>query len=396
MASSSVGTFARARKGEDHSSILHAEVDGEVLVMLCVADGHGGAEAALHCKSCALTYIKEEAATGGEGLRAACARVFGRLHDEVVARCGTAGTTLTVVIINETRKEVTCANVGDSSAMLVTADGHEFISTDHRLEACPEERKRVLAQGATIAQAISSSGGPGGPIRAWPGGLAVARTIGDADCSQIVSAEPALRTVSVSSSGVVIICSDGCWDALPPEKVASLGMRVTDRVTTAQVAERIVSRAVKARGLRDDTTCIVVAIGDAIHTRTSPMTRRFSAFSVLRSSVGNDAADSSRHASPLSSCGDLASLETSSSRSPCSKSPSSKSPLLSPQGLRRAFFSKRSGSVSAAHHSEEPSFTASCVSSDSCGSSLLADNLVDEATNPVRPSRPTISSRDLG
>jgi hypothetical protein len=43
-----VGAFARALKGEDSSSTLCIEVDDEALVILCVADGHGGAEAALH------------------------------------------------------------------------------------------------------------------------------------------------------------------------------------------------------------------------------------------------------------------------------------------------------------------------------------------------------------
>jgi serine/threonine protein phosphatase PrpC len=240
-------------------------VGDDALLMLCLADGHGGAAAAQHCNTFALSHLRSEVAihgSSGEALRAACTRVFARLHGEVIAACGTSGTTLTIVIINELRGEMTCANVGDSSALLVTADGHKFLSTDHRLEVCLEERERVKAQGGLLAQRYVASGERRGPVRAWPGGIAVARTIGDADCRQVVSAEPALSTVPIPQYGVVVLCSDGCWDALLPEKVAKIVSKVAERVTTTEAAERVVAKAIKARGLRDDTTCVVAVVGD--------------------------------------------------------------------------------------------------------------------------------------
>ena len=51
-------------------------------------------------------------------------------------------------------------------------------------------------------------------MRAWPGGLAIARSIGDVDCGDFVSPQPDVRTVPAPASGFVILGSDGVWDAL--------------------------------------------------------------------------------------------------------------------------------------------------------------------------------------
>ena len=65
-----------------------------------------------------------------------------------------------------------------------------------------DERDRITALGGEIAQAADLAGNPGGPLRAWPGGVAVARTIGDSDCSTkegvlLVSHIPAFWTVDM-------------------------------------------------------------------------------------------------------------------------------------------------------------------------------------------------------
>ena len=76
-----VGTFARALKGEDTTSVMRT-VGDDALLMLCLADGHGGAAAAQHCNTFALSHLCEEVAihgSSGEALRAACTRVFARL-----------------------------------------------------------------------------------------------------------------------------------------------------------------------------------------------------------------------------------------------------------------------------------------------------------------------------
>jgi hypothetical protein len=109
--------------------------------------------------------------------------------------------------------------------------------------------------GTKIGRAMAATGEAGGPLRAWPGGLAVCRTIGDADCPAATPV-PALRTITLDPSqwgeaggAALVICSDGVWDAWssaqqPHDQVARY---VRECSTAAQAAERVVAKATKSR-----------------------------------------------------------------------------------------------------------------------------------------------------
>ena len=101
----------------------------------------------------------------------------------------------------------------------------------------------------------------GGPLRCYPGGLAVCRAIGDADVGAAISAVPSVLTVTcdiAASGSALIICSDGVWDALTHEQVAKCTRQCA---SPAEAAKRVVDRATKARGLRDDITAAVAWLG---------------------------------------------------------------------------------------------------------------------------------------
>ena len=69
-----------------------------------------------------------------------------------------------------------------------------------------------------------------------------------------------------------MICSDGVWDALDAESVASL---VREAPSPAAAADKVLAAALRARGLRDDMTCTVLMIGAAVgRRRTAPFARR--------------------------------------------------------------------------------------------------------------------------
>ena len=98
----------------------------------------------------------------------------------------TSGTTATVCLINETLAELTVCNVGDSFAILVpkpgtaaagSADPCTTLTVSHRLQDSAEERERVAAAGGFLGQA-AISGLPAGPLRAFPGGVCCARSLG--------------------------------------------------------------------------------------------------------------------------------------------------------------------------------------------------------------------------
>ena len=253
----------RTLKDEDCACSQVADICGETVELFLVADGHGGKAVAELCAAVGLQYLVEEATAAGdasaESLKAAAARTFERLHASAVASSKTAGATLTMAAWNEGRGELMVANVGDSAAMLIEVDESTMLTAEHRLHDSAEELSRVQSLGVKVSQAVYASGEPGGPLRAWPGGLAVCRTIGDADCGG-VSAVPSLRSFSraASDGAALIMCSDGVWDALSQDRVARY-VRECSAVTEA--AERVVKKAVKARGLRDDTTALVVWLG---------------------------------------------------------------------------------------------------------------------------------------
>ena len=99
-------------------------------------------------------------------------------------------------------------------------EGFQWLTENHRIEVNKDEQRRVVACGGTLARACVG-GRERGPLRAWPGGVACARSIGDADCGAIISAVPALSTLSYPERGAaLVICSDGVWDTLPPDAIS--------------------------------------------------------------------------------------------------------------------------------------------------------------------------------
>ena len=68
------------------------------------------------------------------------------------------------------------------------------VTRSHRLDDSAAERERVLAAGAEVAQS-EVDGKPVGPLRVWPGGLAMSRTIGDHEAGPTCSCKPDVRQV---------------------------------------------------------------------------------------------------------------------------------------------------------------------------------------------------------
>ena len=257
-------TAMRSRKGEDK----HSHIDSGELSCFLVADGHGGPLVAEYASVQVLEHIRR-ANPDDSTIGAVMHDAFVRVHSEVKDPAfKAAGTTCTVVAVNRRTRLLTCANVGDSQSFLVLPAGPVTpLSVDHRLEANLEERERIVSSGGRLGRA-SAGGLPGGPLRVWPGGLAMSRALGDPDCEGSgVVAEPSVSQVQLPpEGGRVVLCSDGVWDALSVEKVAKCLRKAAN---PAAAAEKVVARAIKARGLRDDTTCTVAAVGSASGQSTS-------------------------------------------------------------------------------------------------------------------------------
>jgi len=269
LMTSVVGSHALRVKGEDGLRVERLVIGGDVVLCAAIADGHGGPEAASFVLKHLLELLVEESYgdSSGSALAQAIERTFVRLHALLHAdERHTAGTTVTVCLINETRGELTMGNVGDSAAFLVLANPANSakpkqagirLTSEHRLQESDDERRRVSEAGGKLGQVVVG-GFPNGPLRAFPGGVCCARAIGDSDCGPWLSPVPDTKVMPFPEAACVLIASDGVWDALPCETVIKRALKSKD---VHEAAKRIVDEALRARGMRDDITCVCIVGG---------------------------------------------------------------------------------------------------------------------------------------
>ncbi|OMO57977.1 phosphatase 2C (PP2C)-like protein [Corchorus capsularis] len=261
------GQAAQSRKGEDYFMVRTdcQRIPGNpssTFSVFGIFDGHNGNAAAIYTREHLLSHVLSAVPRGLgreewlHALKRALVAGFVKTDKEFQNRGETSGTTATFVIVDAWT--VTVASVGDSRCILDTQGGAiSTLTVDHRLEENVEERERVTASGGEVGR-LSMVGGPEvGPLRCWPGGLCLSRSIGDMDVGEFIVPVPYVKQVKLSKAGGrLIIASDGVWDALSSEVAAK-----SCRGLPAELAAReVVKEAIRTTGLRDDTTCIVVDI----------------------------------------------------------------------------------------------------------------------------------------
>ncbi|OVA15793.1 Protein phosphatase 2C (PP2C)-like domain [Macleaya cordata] len=261
------GQASQSKKGEDFT-LLKTECqripgDGNsTFSVFGIFDGHNGSAAAIYTKENLLNNIVGAIPTElsrDEWLAAlprALVAGFVKTDKDLQEKAKTSGTTVTFVIIDGW--VVTVASVGDSRCILESAEGAVYsLSADHRLECNEEERDRVTASGGEVGRLNIVGGAQIGPLRCWPGGLCLSRSIGDMDVGEFIVPVPYVKQVKLSTAGGrLIISSDGVWDALSSETA----LNCCRGMPADAAAEQIVKEALHLKGLRDDTTCIVVDI----------------------------------------------------------------------------------------------------------------------------------------
>lgn len=280
-----------SKKGEDAHAFITTTIGAEPILLALVADGHGGAKASLMLADQLLGRIVSEA-TGSSTteLERAMTVAFTSLHAEIRASSPTHGSTATVVAVCLSAGTITCGNVGDSFAYGFShgsspADRHPLhLTTSHRLEECgvkTEEARRIMRGGGKVARAARQGGQPAGPLRAWPGGLAMGRAIGDGDCGDWLIPTPSTYSCQLPDQGCdICLASDGIWDAVPLPDAYALIERWPPLTRSAK---DLVDAAVHARGLHDDITAMLLRIepeaadgADSPTTAAARSTRRWS------------------------------------------------------------------------------------------------------------------------
>ncbi|MED6192772.1 hypothetical protein PIB30_013407 [Stylosanthes scabra] len=259
------GQASQSKKGEDFILLKNEcqRVMGDGVSTFSVFglfDGHNGTAAAIYAKENLLNNVLSAIPSDLNrdewiaALPRALVAGFVKTDKDFQLKAKTSGTTVTFVVIEGW--VVTVASVGDSRCILEPSEGGiHYLSADHRLETNAEERVRITCSGGEVGRLNTGGGAEVGPLRCWPGGLCLSRSIGDMDVGEFIVPVPHVKQVKLSSAGGrIVISSDGVWDALSPE----MALDCCRGMSAEAAAPHIVNEALQAKGLRDDTTCIVV------------------------------------------------------------------------------------------------------------------------------------------
>lgn len=208
--------------------------------LYCVFDGHNGVAAAKLVSERLVEVLEARLPAGvppqmgtpahepwREDIQLALVETMAELNRAFAERGIQAGCTATLVL--QIGWLLTCANLGDSRAVLDTGSESMMLTVDHRVASHKGERRRVEAMGATIAPVDFTGSGPArnvdngvGPLRIWPGGLCLSRAIGDFDVGESVVPFPHIAQVLLPPTGArLMVASDGVWDAF--EKMTRVG-----------------------------------------------------------------------------------------------------------------------------------------------------------------------------
>jgi len=229
---------------EDFTLTVHSFMKDSTKHLFGIFDGHGGDKSAKLSSSITsdilAKFLKESPFNVEQCLR----KTFSAVDLEVKkANYKHIGNTMTIVYIQS--KMLYCANVGDSSCVLVCKENGKKISYDDKATD-PNEMKRIESEnGKVIDDRLN-------------GILAISRGIGDFDLkNKGLSSEPHLYKCLIDEDvDYCVIASDGVWDVLTPEDI----YRITKHEkNTDIIVENIVNEAIE-KGSEDNISCIVICL----------------------------------------------------------------------------------------------------------------------------------------
>ena len=218
-----------------------------------VFDGHGGDVSAQYCAQHVHYNFLAEPAFASAPSKALHNALL-RTDNEFCAACrrinlmSSSGTTALCAFIQ--RHTLTVANIGDSRAVLVKRSGTvQALSSDHK-PGRKDEKARIEALGGRVAVSeedawtersssqpsctfLSSCFPSSRPLRVFPGGLSVSRTIGDIGVKgmKLVIAEAEVWEANLHAEDdlFVVMGCDGVWDVLSNQHVADLCKKWEDK-----------------------------------------------------------------------------------------------------------------------------------------------------------------------
>ncbi len=237
-----------------------------------VFDGHGGYRASQYCKERLLQYINADE-NFPNNIESAIKSGFYKIDAEFSANAKlkllSDGSTALVACINNRRLYI--GNAGDCRAILIKKPAEtdkpqltgnhyhdtqlkydyndiDVLTSDHKPNR-PDEEQRIKKLGGRVVH--------WGRWRVQ-GVLAVSRAIGDVNLQPYVTCDPEICSRNLEDNDVIIvIASDGVWDALSNEHVARCVMQAVYTKPWIQVARELCDEA-KIMGSTDNITAQII------------------------------------------------------------------------------------------------------------------------------------------
>lgn len=213
--------------------------------LLAVLDGHNGSAVSDLCakRLPALAqdvWVTSRKDTGEYNFLRTIIQV---LHDETLHHA--AGSTISLVHINEEEHCVDVAVLGDSPVIISLKDDRFWVSTEHNVRSHAEDRQFVESRGALVDRGYISI-----PEDGYTSGLQLSRALGDARFDKYLIREPDCSSIELDSESVVAVMSDGVYDPRTIRRAGDLvSLPIKDALT-------VVSDALK-RGTHDNVSAIV-------------------------------------------------------------------------------------------------------------------------------------------
>eukprot|EP00927_Polykrikos_kofoidii_P080419 TRINITY_DN77282_c0_g1_i1.p1 TRINITY_DN77282_c0_g1~~TRINITY_DN77282_c0_g1_i1.p1 ORF type:complete len:462 (+),score=65.02 TRINITY_DN77282_c0_g1_i1:202-1386(+) len=203
-------------------------------------------------------------------------------HDYSDAPARNVGCTAVCILLSD--KEITCANAGDSRAVLCRRGRAVALSHDHKPNM-PGERRRIESAGGSVEK--TQTGRVGNTMFRVNGKLNLSRSIGDLEFKQrrdlppekqIISATPdVIREKLADDDEFLVLACDGIWDVKSNQEVCTF---IRSRIQRGQALDRTIEQLLdscitpdpkKTQGLgADNMTCVVVQLDQWNPTADTP------------------------------------------------------------------------------------------------------------------------------
>ncbi|KAL9677409.1 hypothetical protein QQ045_005638 [Rhodiola kirilowii] len=239
-------TLGKRSSMEDYYEAKLDNVNGQIVGLFGVFDGHGGIRAAEFVKQNLFSNLMKHPKFTTD-IKSAIADAYNHTDSEFLEseknQARDAGSTAsTAVLVGD---QLLVANVGDSRVVMCRDGNAIAVSRDHKPDQTDERQRIEDAGGFVMWAGVWRVGGV----------LAVSRAFGDRLLKQYVVADPDIQEEKVDSSlEFLILASDGLWDVVTNQEAVEMVKPIQD---AEEAAKRLVTEAYQ-RGSADNITCIVV------------------------------------------------------------------------------------------------------------------------------------------